>query len=147
MKKLFKNQNGITLVMVLVTIAVIAILVGVTITNFDTGTDIRNYNYMVADIQLLKDKILIYYNNTGTIPTTGSIISASNIIGIQASSRDNNNYYLIDLNELSNITLNFGGGNLTDNDVYIINEQSHEVYYLKGIVYEGQTYYKPGKEV
>lgn len=147
MRNFYKNQNGITIVILLVTIAVIAILVGVTVTHLDTGTDIRNYNYMVADVQLLRDKILIYYNNTGTIPITGNAFNAGETLGTQASNRDNNDYYLIDLNQLNNITLNYGGGTLENGDVYIINERSHEVYYLKGVVYEGETYYKPGIEV
>ena len=43
------------------------------------------------------------------------------------------------------MTLNYGRGNISDKNIYIINEQSHEVYYLKGVVYEGNNYYTPFK--
>ncbi len=141
-----KSQKGITLVILIITIVILAILASVTIVHFDSGTDIRNYNYMCADIELLENKILIYYNKNKTLPTKGNVISnASGMLQGQASSRDNNNYYEIDIQKLSNVTLNYGGGDIADKNIYIINEQSHEVYYLKGVVYEGNTYYTPFK--
>lgn len=146
MKKIqLKSQRGITLVILIITVIIISILASVTIIHFDSGTDIRNYNYMCADIELLEDKILVYYNkNNGRIPTKGPAIDnvKANLQG-QASSKDNDNYYQIDVNKLSNITLNYGGGTLEDRNIYIVNEQSLEVYYLKGIQYEENTYYTP----
>lgn len=141
-----KSQKGITLVVLIVTIVILAILASVTIMHFDSGTDIRNYNYMCADIELLKNKVLVYYNNNKTLPIIGDpIVNVKSTIQDQATSRDNDNYYQIDLSKLSNVTLNYGGGNVSDKNIYVINEQSHEIYYFKGTVYEGITYYKPFK--
>lgn len=139
MKKNLKSQKGVTLTILLITIIVIAILLGITVSNIDTGADIRNYNYMCADIELLEAKIMTYYNDNGTIPTTGSVITSPNLNG-QASSKDNSNYYQVDLNKIYNVTLNFGGGMSAD-DIYIVNEQSHRVYYLKGAELEDVTYH------
>lgn len=139
-----KSQKGITLSILIITIVVLAILASVAIINFDSGADIRNYNYMCADIELLKDKILVYYNNYGTLPVTGEpIVNLKSMLDGQESSRDNDNYYQIDVSKINNITLNFGGGDLTDKNIYVINEQSHEVYYLQGVLYEDIRYYKP----
>lgn len=139
-----KSQKGITLVILIITIVILAILASVTIVHFDSGTDIRNYNYMCADIELLENKILVYYNHYNALPTKGNTIAnAAEMLQGQASTRDNGNYYEIDISKLLNITLNYGGGDITDKNIYIINEQSHEVYYLKGMEYEGNTYYTP----
>ena len=100
---------------------------------------------MKADIDLLYSKIMTYYNENNSIPTTGDAFNAKTTLGGQASSRDNDNYYQIDLSQLYNITLNFGGGTLQNGDIYIINEQSHEVYYLKGVVVDNEKYYQPVK--
>lgn len=141
MKKLLKNQKGVTLIALMLTIVILAILAGIAIGNIDMGTDIRNYNYMCADIELLEDKILAYYNENGTIPK-GDLV-ASPELGGQESTRDaGGNYYKIDISKLSNITLNYGGGK-TENDVYIVNEKSLEVYYLEGAIYEEIKYYTP----
>ncbi len=147
MKKInLKSQKGITLIILIITIVILAVLASVTVMNFDSGTDIRNYNYMCADIELLENKILIYYNKNKTLPVKGNAIGgATEMLQGQASSRDNSTYYQIDLAELPNMTLNYGRGNISDKNIYIINEQSHEVYYLKGVVYEGNNYYTPFK--
>ena len=141
MKKIsLKSQKGITLVMLITIIVILGILLSVSVTNLDIGTDIRNYNYMKADIELLEAKIMTYYNENKSIPTTGEVIINPDL-GEQASTRDNTRYYQIDITKLYNITLNYGGGTLDNQDIYIINEQSHEVYYLKGATYEGTLYH------
>ena len=76
---------------------------------------------------------------------TKKIFNAKTTLGTQASSRDSDNYYEIDLNKLYNITLNYGGGSRENGDIYIVNEQSLEVYYLNGVDYEGITYYAKKK--
>ena len=140
-KDILKKQNGITLIVLMITIVILLILASVTIRNIDTGTDIRNYNYMCADIELLKSKIINYYNEKAQLPITGTAFNAKTRLEGQASSRDNDNYYQIDITKLYNITLNYGGGTLENEDVYIINEQSFEIYYLKGAKYENTTYH------
>jgi len=137
--KFLKCEKGISLIALMVTIVILAILTGVAVNHIDMGTDIRNYNYMCADIELLESKILAYYNEKGTIPK-GNLIENPELGG-QASDRDTGgNYYKIDINKLSNITLNYGGGK-TEKDIYIVNEKSLEVYYLEGAVYQGTKYY------
>lgn len=139
-----KSQKGITLIVLIITLIIVAILASVTIVNFDSGTDIKRYNYMCADIELLESKIQIYYNHHGNLPIKGNALNniKSNLEG-QASNRDGDTYYQIDISQLNNITLNFGGGNLENKNIYIINEQSHEVYYLKGMEFEKKVYYTP----
>lgn len=147
-KHILKNERGITLIVLIITIVVLAILIGVAVKNINIGTDIKQYNYMCADIELIESKIMSYYNDKGRLPTQGEAFNAKSVLGTQASSRDNDNYYQIDLRKLTNVTLNYGGGNIEDinnlqgnEDVYIINEQSHKVYYLKGVKFENTIYY------
>ena len=98
---------------------------------------------MCADIELLETKVMTYYNEKGTLPVKGDpIADVKSTLGAQASSRDNDIYYQIDVSQLYNITLNYGGGNISNRNIYIINEQSHEIYYYKGTEYQGTTYYK-----
>ena len=140
-KKMLKNQKGISLLVLMITIVILAILAGMAVTHIDTGKDIKEYNYMCADIELLESKIMTYYNKYNDIPITGTVFNAKSTLGDQASSRDNDNYYQINIGDIYNITLNYGGGTRENEDIYIINEQSHEVYYLKGVKLEGVRYY------
>ncbi len=143
-KNIMKNQKGITLIILIITIIIMSILVTLVINNIDIGEDIRNYNYMCADIELLESKIMTYYNNYNEIPideNIGQIANAKSMLAGQADTRDNDVYYKVDISKLYNITLNYGGGTLDNKDIYIINEKTHEVYYLKGAVLEGTTYH------
>ena len=130
-----KEKNGITLISLVVTIVVLLILGGTAIYNYNLSNQVSVYNKLVADIKLLEDKTVIYYNKYGDIPKTDRNI---HIGGVE--------YYEIDLSKLSNITLNYGkdykgSDNLSNSsDVYLINSNLN-IYYLKGIEKDGEIYH------
>lgn len=128
------SEKGITLISLVVTIIILLILTGVVITNFNSSDEDGKYNNMKADIKLLKDKVLIYYNRYGEVPKTSRTIKVNNT-----------DYYEIDLSELGNITLNYGKDYekdlTTSSDVYLIDLNLH-VYYLKGIERSGKMYHE-----
>lgn len=125
--KNLNSQRGITIVSLVITIIVLLILTGTVIYNMNSSSKVGAYNNMVADINLLEDKLLNYFNKYGEIPKTSRTITIESI-----------DYYEIDLGKLDNITLKYGedyGENteLTNaSDVYLVND-SLEVYYLQGI--------------
>ena len=135
-----KNDKGITIVALIVAIIILLILSSVVIVEMNTGDKFKEYQYMKADIEVIKDSVVVYYHKYGVLPVTGSELSTIDLKG-QASANDNNKYYEVDLNKLGNITLNYGKKE-DSTDMYIINEQSQEVYYLKGIEYEGELNFK-----
>ncbi len=130
-----KTNKGITIISLVITIVILTILTGTVISNMKVSNGADNYNKMVADVRLLKDKALIYYNKYGEIPKTNRSINI-----------DGEDYYEIDLSKLDDVTLNFGKdhakeGNLTNSsDAYVINN-SLNVYYLKGVQNSGQMYH------
>ena len=133
-KEKIKNKNGITLIALVVTIVLMLILTSTIAINVDTGEDVKNYRLMCADIELLKDNILIYYNKYGLVPITGNTIDASTI---PETSSETRSFYKIDLEKLPNLSLNFGRGQAKD--IYIINTDSLNVYYLDGVEYNNTT--------
>lgn len=137
MINLKSNSNrGITIVSLVITVIILLILSGTAIYNLNLSSGAGRLNNMVADIKLLKDEILLYYNKYQEIPTTER---KTNINGTE--------YYEIDLSKLDNITLNFGEDygktdNLTDSsDVYLV-DSNLNIYYLKGIENSGEVYHE-----
>ena len=96
-KENINSNKGITLVSLVVSIIILLILSTISIQVIRSSNNISPYNNMVADINLLEDKISVYYNKYGEIPKTSEEIE---IEGIK--------YYKIDLSKLENVTLNFG---------------------------------------
>ena len=97
---MIKSQKGITIVTLIIMIIFILILTGTIVYNSNSSNKAVTYNNMIADIKLLEDKILIYFNKYGEIPKTSRTIEIDNII-----------YHEIDLSKLDNVTLMYGNDN------------------------------------
>lgn len=136
-KEKINSNKGITLVSLVVSIIILLILSTISIYGIKSSNNISPYNNMVADIKLLEDKILVYYNKYGEIPKISRSININDI-----------NYYEIDLSKLDNLTLNYGqeyGESdelvINKSDVYVVND-SLEVYYIQGVNLSGERYYE-----
>ena len=123
-----KTKKGITIISLVLTIVIISILATVAVYSQRSSHNVAPYNKMLADITVLEDKILIYYNKNQEIPTIGDEIV------IQGES-----YYKIDLTKLENVTLNYGIGENSE-DYYLVNNNL-KVYYLEGIESLGQVFH------
>ena len=130
MKKI-KSNKGITIISLIITIILILILTTVTITSSYTGSDYRRYKLMCNDIELLEDKILYFYRQYEELPIKNEIADVPEEID------NGHKFYEININKLNNITLNYG----EEDDVFIVDSTTLEVYYLNGIMYEEQIYY------
>lgn len=125
-------QKGITLISLIMTVIILLILSTITISSIRSSNNVAPYNNMIADITLLEDKILVYYNKYGEIPKKADVAGKE---------LEGSTYYEIDLSKLENITLNYGiktDGDETD--IYLVNENL-EVYYLKGIEKSGTIHH------
>ena len=138
-----REEKGITLAILIITLMVMVILAGTTIYTINKSPNAEELNNMYADIENLDNNITLYYSRNGELPIKGEKIE--NIPeDMSINSNDNENYYEIDLGKLENVSLNFGK-NSQGKDVYIINEKSHTIYYLAGIAFEGEMYYTSPK--
>lgn len=140
-----KNQRGITLITLIITIVLLIIITATIAINSHTSLELSNLTKLENDIQALNDRVAAYYVKTGTLPVTEETYTKSEleelITGI--SINDGDTYYTIDLSKLSNITLNYGKryNDVESQDKYIINQDTHNIYYLNGIEYQGEKYY------
>ena len=149
----FKNEKGITMIAIVITIIILLIIISTVSFSSKNGIDMKKLNNMYADIILLEEKIAIYYLKNGNIPIKGEELEIESELKTQLISDNPNNgtkFYEIDLDKLENISLN--NNNTThDTDKYIINYDSHTIYYLKGVTVneyragisgdEAKTYY------
>lgn len=102
----------------------------------NNGINLSKVNSMYEDIEILEDKISLYYLDYGYVPVKEKVDFNNSV-----NPNDNEVYYEIDLKELDNIYLNYGKKNNNQNDYYIINEQSHTIYYFDGINYKNKKHY------
>lgn len=165
MKNFFKSQRGINLVTLSVTIIIILILTNIILYNVKDNLGVQNLKNMQADIENLREKVSNHYMQYGDIPVyyiqdddnKKVKVKYTNISNIDVISEEESksDFYVIDLSALDNLTLNYGqdykkiknGVATTEDqinqleDLYIINEDSHNIFYAKGILYDGEKFY------
>lgn len=134
-----KNSKGVTLISLIITIVVMMIIMNVMVYSSTTSLKIKNLNNMYSDIRVLEEQIAIHYLRYGELPITGLPIS----FGHSINENDGDKFYQVRIDILGGITLNNMREDFGDpNDIYIINTQSHTVYYQKGVSgSDGTVYY------
>lgn len=154
MKNIFKSEKGINLISLTVSVIVILILTGIILYNVKDNLGIQNLKNMQSDIGNLRDKVSVYYAQYGKIPANIEYTNTEDIDAI-SDAVDTGVFYIIDLAAMENITLRYGrdyekiqNGEATKGeqvnqleDLYIINEDSHNIFYVKGITLDGETFY------
>ncbi|MCL2860733.1 MAG: hypothetical protein FWF46_09425 [Oscillospiraceae bacterium] len=140
MKKI-KGESGITLLSVVFTFIILIIVGSIVIPKIAEIGSTQDMDNLKQDLELLQDKVNMYYQEKGTLPIVGvRIATIPSALTDNKNQNDGDDYYKIDTSLLGDIKLNLGSG--SSDDYYIVNEQSHQVYYLRGIVSNnGQTIY------
>ena len=161
MKDILRQERGVSLITLAAVIIIMGIITTILLYSISDTKDISKLTNMYSDIDNLEDRISNYYSTYGKIPAQKYNVG-DELNGIIASwigdenspigENDEGDYLVIDLNAIDNLTLNNGksyekiknGFNIgNDNkDLYVINENSHNIFYLQGVeISEGKTYY------
>ena len=155
-KNRLSNEKGITLVVLIISIIIMLIITATIAINISSYAEKRNFTNLQTDMKILKEKVDIYYSENSSLPICNKYTKnkMEEIKLLEYTSvNDGGNYYVIDLNklDLNPADLNFGKDyeKITDKsidinnyeDIFVINEESHTVYYPKGIYMNGRFYY------
>jgi len=158
-----KSVKGITLIALTITLLILGVITSILVYNTKNSIDLRSYKSLENDIEILNGKVATYYIQNNELPILKDE-SGNNIIygsfvyrNEELYPNDNSVYYVIDIGELKGITLNYGESykkikskddtlKIENSDVYIINEQSHRIYYADGIRVGGTIYYTIGTD-
>lgn len=167
-----KNEKGITLIALVVSIIVVTVISGSIIYNTKNQLALKRLNNLNLDINAISSRVDEYYIKYGELPVVCSYIEGkadfkSKIQEIATSKKatlsynsvvnpnDNDNYYVIDLEKLNNLTVNYGydaqyknvknNGEVTrinlETEVYVINGLTHQIYFPHGIFVDDVMYY------
>lgn len=143
MKNKLRQEKGITMMALVVTIIILLILTSVLVFNTQDSVYIKRLNNLYSDIELLRSKTDEYYNEYGQIPAKIKYTNIGTLKNVLSTKNDTGDFYVIDLEAMEGITLNYGkdyenvksdsanANNYTD--LYIINENSHNIFFVRGI--------------
>lgn len=134
------RNKGITMISLVITIAVISIIAGTVIYGSVQNIQERDLDLFYSDLQTLEDRVNQYEIHYGKLPTKG-IFSGSTAFQSVKNPNDNDIYYNLDLNALDNLSLS-RTISMQGDDVYIVNDASHTIYYPQGLTIKGEVYYR-----
>lgn len=161
-KKLFKQEKGVTLIALTVTIIILIIISEMLIFNAKDSFRIEKIKNLYNDIENLEEKIALYAAENNDDLPLGLEFTNEQAKNSMLSDIENKEgkFYVIQLSELDNLTLNYGKAyeevikkKNTDGltDLYVINEETCDIFYVEGIKAEGKdgkikTYYTNPKD-
>lgn len=153
MNNRIKSSKGISLVSLVITVIVLMILSNVIIYNVSDNLKLGKLTELQNDIDNLRDKVSAYYTQNGKIPASIQYtnVDAIKTAGVISDAVDTGDFLVIDLSALDNVTLNKGrdfekvrndpeNANLYT-DLYIINQASHNIFYVAGVTIDEETFY------
>lgn len=148
-----KNNRGVSLISLVITVIVLIILSNMIIYEAKDNLKLGRLTEMQSDIDHLRDKVASYYAQNGKIPASIPYTNLDKIksAGIISDVVDTGDFLVIDLSALENLTLNKGkdfekvkespeSANLYT-DLYIINQVSHNIFYVAGVTIDDETFY------
>lgn len=138
-------KRGITITILSVAITVMLIIVTTVSVVGTRSIDTANFEEYKSKLKRVSDIVLEYVETNKELPTTGEIVSQN---GLNADFKNeltvngdiDSNLYVVDLEKLD-IVVNIGDGSTSDEDVFVVSQDTNNVYYLKGRTYRGTTYY------
>lgn len=140
------NKRGVTLLVVLTaTIVMLIIMTSAAVIGAGaiSSANLEEYKNGISRVQ---DNINEYYLEVGSLPVLNEVV-APNSLGsdfyeaVALNSDENNKLYVVNVALLSNDTIRNGRGTLKNQDVYLVAENTHNVYYVGGFSNRGKIYY------
>ena len=139
---MIKKNRGITVITLSIAVIIILIVTGMLVYSAKDSIYVKNLTNMQNDISNLRDKISLYYSQYGALPASTEFKSIP--VGMPIGLNDTGRFLIIDLQALDGLTLNYGKDyekykNNPDIDqselidIYIINEDSHNIFYVQGV--------------
>ena len=101
---IIKNEKGITLTTLILTVVLILIIGGMMGYYSTSGLNLKRINNMYSDIEQIQTEVDTYYLKNNELPLLNVSVSFSNFL----NPNDNSEYYVIDLSKLGNLKLNYG---------------------------------------
>lgn len=135
------NESGVTLSILVLTIVVMAILIttiGISVTGY---ADVKALKNFYNDLEIVREKTDVYYEKNKELPASEKItFNMETLLGESRNANDGEVYYKVDLSLLDDMNLTYGVKD-SINNYYIVNEESHNIYFYPGITVSGNTYY------
>lgn len=139
-------KKGVTLSIVLIAIVVMITIITTASVVGSSAINTANFEDFKSNVSRMADAVNEYYIKNKELPVTNEIVAADSVTNelrqlLTTRGDINSKLYVVDINKISDPTIENGTGNINNKDVYIVAENSLNVYYLKGYKYKSVKYF------
>ena len=139
-------KKGITVSILAITVMVMFVLATTATVIGTSAIQTVAYEEFLSKITRVSNAVNKYVVDNDTLPTTSEIIAKEGLpikllTEIANNNDSSNNLFVVDMSRLRVESVNIGSGTVADMDVFVVAENTNNVYYLKGIEYKGNSYH------
>lgn len=139
-------KKGVSLTTVIIAVSIMIILISSVSVIGSSAISSANFEEYKSSIERVSDEVNIYSIENKILPVTSEVVSADSLgNGLLSALNDNNDLsnklHVVDIGKLNDYTFKKGRGTLQDKDVFVVAENTNNVYYLKGFKYKGKVYF------
>ena len=141
-----KKRKGVSLVIVTTAVIIMLALISVAVVVGSNAITTANFDEYISSINRVADSINEYYLEKGSLPVTNDVVNISVVSNdfkqqLKENNDVSNRLYVVDVDKLEDATIKKGRGSLSSQDVFLVAEETHNVYYMKGFKYKSKIYY------
>lgn len=166
-----RSNKGITLISLTAMVIILLLITSMIIYSSKNEATVKKLDNLYVDIDLIQSRVNDYYLTYGTLPVLCKYLGKTELtelIQLNADSKsaslsydnivnpnDDDVYYVINLEKLEGLSLNYGYDdeyetikqNKTyttsdvEDEIYVINNCTHQIYFPHGIFLDGVMYY------
>lgn len=139
-------KKGVSLLIVTVAISVMVVLISSSIIFGSQAINTAQFEEYLSQLDRLSSSLNDYVLQNKSLPTTGEIVSGISLgnefMSELVSKKDENNrLFVVNVSLLKDGTLKRGNGTAENQDIFVVAENTNNVYYVKGFKYKGKTYF------
>lgn len=139
-------KKGVSLLIVVVAISVMVILISTTIIFGTSSIKTAQYEEFLSQLNRVSSSLNEYTLQNNSLPTTNEVVSGISLgdeffAELIEKKDENNRLYVIDVDLLRDGTIKRGYGTVQDQDIFVVAENTNNVYYVKGFKYKGKVYF------
>lgn len=139
-------KKGVSLLIVVVAISVMVVLISTTIIFGTSAINTAQYEEFLSQLNRVSSSLNEYTLENKSLPITNEVISGVSLgdkffAELIKKGDENNRLYVIDVNLLRDATIKRGYGTIKNQDIFVVAENTNNIYYVKGFKYKGKVYF------
>lgn len=141
------KKMGVSLIIVSTAVAIMLLLISVASVVGTNAIKSANFDEYMSVLNRVSDEVNMYYIENDRLPISSQSVVNYSTLPVEfkntlSTKNDvNNKLFLVDVSLLKDKTIDKGKGTFDNKDVFLVAEDTHNVYYLKGFKYKSKMYY------